>query len=86
MAEKFVISSSQFSSNIDENQFEQSSTTEKKVFLDEADLLDFYDLEKCIECVKDCKIETPKVRTPNEMYRQIKLRVNSHGSAMTGAA
>ena len=61
MAEKFVISSSQFSSNINENQFELSSTAEKKGLLDETDLLDFYDLEKCVECIKDCKSETPKV-------------------------
>ncbi len=62
MAEKLIISTSQFSSNINENQFELTSTTQENDCLDDADLTEFYDLEKCVGCIKKCEIELPKVR------------------------
>ena len=61
MAESLVISSSQFSSQINENQFELTSGTEAKSYLDDEGLIEFYDLDKCIGCVKKCGIESPKV-------------------------
>jgi hypothetical protein len=61
MAENLVISSSQFSSNINENQFVLTSTTEEKDSLDNGELIEFYDLEKCIGCIKKCGIVSPKV-------------------------
>jgi hypothetical protein len=77
MAGNLVISSSQFSSNVDENQFEPASTAEKRDFLDDGDVIEFYDLEKCVECIKNCDIETPKVRTSNQMYRVSLLAMKS---------
>jgi hypothetical protein len=61
MAENLVISSSQFSSNINENQFVLTSTTEEKDYLDNGELIEFYDLEKCVGCIKKCGIVSPKV-------------------------
>ena len=56
-----MISSSQFSSQTNENQFELSSATNAEDHLDDNDLIEFYDLDKCIRCVKKFGIESPKV-------------------------
>ena len=56
-----VISSSQFSSNIDEKNFELANESKQEDHLNDGELRELYELEKCIERIKKCEIDSPKV-------------------------
>ncbi|XP_028408526.1 2-(3-amino-3-carboxypropyl)histidine synthase subunit 2-like [Dendronephthya gigantea] len=56
-----IIPSSKFNSDVHEDQFSLASETATKYSLEESHLEEFYNLENCVQRIKNCGIRTPKV-------------------------